>query len=379
MRWPAGVRSSAAACGIKTDGASDVGLLVADDPVAWAGTFTTNAAAAACVGWDRNLRGAPVRAVVVNSGNANACTGEAGRAAVVTSSEGVAGALGCSPQEVLVSSTGTIGIPLDATLITEGLPGLTRDLSDDAGPFARAILTTDTYPKAASTSVGAATIAGVAKGAAMMAPNMATMLAFVATDARSSVEALQASLNDAVNRTFNRLCLDACESTNDMVIVLATGRGPSVEPNELTAGLTEVCAELAEKIARDAEGGTKLLRISIEGALDEPAAVSLGKAVASSDLWRAAAHGGDPNWGRILSALGACDRGLDLERVEVALGDEIVFAKGEPIGRLAVAAATLRRSEVAIRCVVGDGPGEAEVLSADLSEEYVTLNAEGAT
>jgi len=213
----------------------------------------------------------------------------------------------------------------------------------------------------------------------MIAPNMATMLAFVGTDARVPADELQASLGWAVERTFNRLSLDACESTNDSVVALATGAGPEVDANALRAGLLEVCAGLATKIARDAEGATKLVRVSVTGARDEEHAVALGRAVAASDLWRAAVHGGDPNWGRVLAAVGSADRNLDLDAVSVSVGGEILFDRGEPVGVLAAAAAAMRDGEFRVELVLGQGHGSAEVLTADLSEEYVTLNAEVTT
>ncbi|MDQ3771569.1 MAG: bifunctional glutamate N-acetyltransferase/amino-acid acetyltransferase ArgJ [Actinomycetota bacterium] len=378
-RWPQGLQSAGVAAGIKGGDALDLGFLVADGPAVWAGVFTTNAAAAACVAWCRARLGGTVRGVVVNSGNANACTGSSGRAAVEATAAAGAIALGCSADEILVCSTGPIGIPLDARVIAAGLPVAMASLSPDASAFSRSIMTTDTYPKVSSATAGGALVTGVAKGAAMIAPNMATMLAFVGTDARVPADELQASLGWAVERTFNRLSLDACESTNDSVVALATGAGPEVDANALRAGLLEVCAGLATKIARDAEGATKLVRVRVKGARDEEHAVALGRAVAASDLWRAAVHGGDPNWGRVLAAVGSADRNLDLGAVSVSVGGELLFERGEPAGVLAAAAAAMRDGEFSVEVMLGQGHGSAEVLTADLSEEYVTLNAEVTT
>ena len=378
-RWPRGLQSAGVAAGIKDGGALDLGLLVADEPAVWAGVFTTNAAAAACVAWCRGRLGGPVRGVVVNSGNANACTGRAGRAAVVTTTEAGASALGCSTDEILVCSTGPIGKPLDASVIEAALPAATASLSPDASALARSIMTTDTYPKVSSATAGGAQVVGVAKGAAMIAPNMATMLAFVGTDARVSGDELQACLGWAVERTFNRLVLDACESTNDSVMALATGAGPEIDPNALRAGLLKVCGDLATKIARDAEGATKVVRVLVTGARDEDHAAALGRAVAASDLWRAAVHGGDPNWGRVLAAAGSVDRNLDLGSVSVSVGGELLFRRGEPVGALAAAAAAMRDEEFSVEVALDHGEASAEVLTADLSEEYVTLNAEVTT
>jgi glutamate N-acetyltransferase/amino-acid N-acetyltransferase len=213
----------------------------------------------------------------------------------------------------------------------------------------------------------------------MIAPNMATMLAFLGTNADVSADALQAAVGWAVDRSFNRLCLDGCESTNDSVMVFSTGAGPKLGQDELRAGLLEVCSQLALKMARDAEGGTKLVRIRIEGAGTEGHAAELGRAVARSNLWRAAAHGADPNWGRVLAAMGTVDRQLDLERTSVAIGDEVLYSKGEPTGLLGAAAAAMSGDEFAVSVVLDQGDAAAEILTADLSEEYVTLNAEVTT
>jgi glutamate N-acetyltransferase / amino-acid N-acetyltransferase len=182
-----------------------------------------------------------------------------------------------------------------------------------------------------------------------------------------------------VSRSFNRLHLDGCESTNDSVVVLTTGTGPELEPGTLRAALLEVCSDLALKMARDAEGATKLVRVKIEGARSEQHAVELGRAVAGSDLWRAAVHGADPNWGRVLAALGAVDRGLSLNTMSVGIGDELVFDKGEPCGLLASAAAVMRADEFTVSVTLDAGEAGAEVLTTDLTEEYVTLNAEVTT
>lgn len=210
----------------------------------------------------------------------------------------------------------------------------------------------------------------------MLAPNMATMLAFVATDAAVTGDALDEMVTEAVDRSFNRISIDACESTNDSVFVLAGG-SIEVEASVFTRALEGVCRRLAEMIVRDAEGGTKFVRIGIVGAVDERSARELGLAVAASALWRAAVHGGDPNWGRVLSALGASHRDLDLGAIEVSIGDEPVFRSGAPAGTRERAAANMAADEIIVTCRVGIGPGEAEILSADLSPQYVLENAFG--
>jgi len=378
-RWVDGFTSAGVAAGIKPSGDLDLGMLVTERPATWAGTFTRNAAAAACVDWNRAHLGHRARALVVNSGNANACTGGAGRDTVEATAAAAAEQIGCSVDEVLVCSTGPIGVPLDAGLIAAALPAAAGSLTTNVEDFSRSILTTDTFPKVSVASSGEAWVTGVAKGAAMIAPNMATMLAFLGTNADVPAGALRAAVTWAVDQSFNRLCLDGCESTNDSVLVLSTGAGPKLEQDELRAILLEVCSQLALKMARDAEGATKLVRIRIEGASTEAQAAELGRAIARSDLWRAAAHGADPNWGRVLAAMGTVDRHLDVDTTSVAIGDELLFSKGEPTGLLAAAAAAMSGDEFAVSVVLDQGDAAAEILTADLSEEYVTLNAEVTT
>lgn len=375
--WPVGVVGAGVACGIKPDDVRDLGVLVTERPMSWAGTFTTNAAAAACVRWSRSLLGRPVRAVVVNSGNANACTGAAGTDAVEKTAQGAAAVVGCDAREVLVASTGVIGIPLDVDKVVDALPRALASTSGDPGAFAEAILTTDSRTKIAAASHRGASVIGVGKGAAMVAPNMATMLAFLVTDARVG-GALQQILSSAVESTFNRISIDGCESTNDSVFLLST-ESVEVDQEALRLSVGTVCADLAEQMVRDAEGASRVLRIKISGAADDPSAARLGRAVAQSSLWRAAVHGADPNWGRVLAALGATDRSLDLTHVELVIGSEVMFSHGEPCGALELAAKAMDADEVEVSLLLGEGRGAAEVMTADLSPDYVTLNAFGTT
>jgi glutamate N-acetyltransferase / amino-acid N-acetyltransferase len=205
------------------------------------------------------------------------------------------------------------------------------------------------------------------------------MLAFLVTDAAFGGDELQRALDVAVGRSFDRISVDACESTNDSVFLLSTGTAAGVEMDDFAHELENACSELAEQMVRDAEGGSKVVRIAVSGATDDDAAVVLGKAVAASALWRAAVHGGDPNWGRVLAALGTADRALDITRVAVSIGSERVFVGGAPAGSLEMAAKAMAGDVIELACVVGDGPGNAVVLSSDLSPEYVTLNAYGTT
>ena len=376
VKWPDGFSSAGTSCGIKPGGGQDLGAIVTDQSVKWAGTFTRNAAAAASVHWCRSQLGHPVRAIVCNSGNANACTGTAGELAVSTIATETAEIIGCRPEEVLVASTGTIGIPLPVGLITDALPSLLGSAGSKLDAFARAIMTTDTTVKIARADAGEAQVVGVAKGAAMLAPNMATMLAFIATDA--AFDDPQPILTSAVKVSFDRISVDACESTNDSVFLLAGGTVPVAEA-DLGRAVAEVCKDLAEQMVRDAEGGSRFVRIQVSGASDDEAATTLGKAIAASALWRAAVNGADPNWGRVLSALGSADRSLDLSSVSIAVGPETLFDRGEPTGSLEAAAKVMEAEDITLSCVVGTGAGAAKVLSSDLSVEYVSLNAQGST
>ncbi|MBW3594601.1 MAG: bifunctional glutamate N-acetyltransferase/amino-acid acetyltransferase ArgJ [Actinobacteria bacterium] len=379
MTWPEGARSAGVACGIKPGGERDLGLLVLDRPSSWAGTFTRNAAAAAPVHWSRSRLGTPARALVVNSGNANACTGSSGAAAAREEADAVARHLSCHREEVLVASTGPIGVRLPVRDIVMALPTAVNALEADVGPFSESILTTDTRTKVARVPCSSASVVGVAKGAAMLAPNMATMLAFLVTDAAVDPATLQKVADSAVDASFNRISVDACESTNDSVFIFATGTAGDADVDALGAATTDVCRDLATKMVEDAEGASKLVRIRVEGSRDDRVASALGRGIASSVLWRAAVFGNDPNWGRVLAALGAVDRTLDLATVSVAIGDAVVFDKGEPVVDLAAARRNMEGPEVVVVCDVGGGPGAAEVLTADLTPDYVSLNAIGTT
>ena len=374
LSWPEGIRSAGVPCGIKSEGL-DLGLIASDVPIEWAGTFTTNAAAAASVRWSRSLLGSPVRALVVNSGNANACTGPPGDEAVRRTVIHAAAELGCAPEEVLVASTGPIGVALPIARVLSGISAARGALSADCSFFSQAILTTDTKVKLSERRAGGCSIVGVAKGAAMIAPNMATMLAFIATDAALPGDELQSALSSAVSRSFNRISVDSCESTNDSVFLLSTG---AADPgDDFGSALEEVCADLAEQIVLDAEGGTKIIRIEVEGAADEAVAEEIARAIADSALWRAAAGGADPNWGRILSAAGAARRDLDLEAVRLSIGPATVFAAGCPVDEIDLAAKAMQADEIVVKCIVGPGPGIARFLTCDMTESYVTLNAGG--
>jgi len=388
-----GVRMGAVACGVRASAhrdpsLPDLGLLDVGRAVPAAVVVTTNQVrAAACDLAVAHVAAGGVRAVVANSGNANACTGAAGRAGAEAVVAAAAAALGCDATEVVPMSTGVIGVPLPTDRLVAALPDLAASLApgEAAGAaFARAIMTTDTTPKRAALRVSAggstALVGGVAKGSGMIEPALATMLAVVVTDAALDAAACRRVLTDAAAATFNRISVDACGSTNDTVVLLATGTAGPVDPVAVAAGVTAVCAELAHAIVRDGEGVTRLARLRIGGAPDAAAADAWGRAVASSALFRTALHGSDPNWGRVLAAMGTTSRPLDPERIAVRFGGIEVCRDGAavPYDR-AAAVEALRAAEVAIDVDMGLGDASATLLVGDLSAGYVHINAEYTT
>lgn len=378
MRWPQGVTSAGVASGIKGGDSLDLGVLAFDQPCSWAGVFTQNAAAAAPVVWSKARAGERVRALVVNSGNANACTGERGREAVRQTAEHCAGAFGCAPGEVLVASTGPIGVHLPVDRVRAGVDEAVVALTTDAGPFSRAIMTTDTFEKTVEVPVGTGRIVGVAKGAAMLAPRMATMLAFIVTDV-STEGSMRDALRSAVDPSFNSISIDGCESTNDSVYLFSTAASGMVSDDEFGVALQRVCAELAEMMLADAEGGTKIVDVEVSGAPSAPEAARLARSVAASSLWRAATHGADPNWGRVVAALGTALGESEIANLVLSIGPEIVFAHGEPTGSLDVARKAMLEKRFKVVCDLGLGEASATLHTVDLTPEYVALNAEGST
>ena len=370
-----GFRAAGIHCGIKESGAPDLALVAADGAVPAAAVFTRNKVQAAPVRFSRSLLAGAraAKGVVVNSGNANAATGAAGDDVA----RRMAACVGEGPW--LVCSTGLIGIPLPVEKVEAAAPDLCKALAGgpDAGlAAATAIMTTDTRPKQAAVTLSGITVGGMAKGAAMLHPDMATMLAVVTTDADVEADALQASLGTAVERTFNRLCTDGCMSTNDTVVVLASGRsGTEPTPPEFTSALTEVCAQLAEQMASDAEGATRLVRVRVTGARSEADAVAAARSVAKSDLVRCSFYGGDPYWGRVLAELGASAVPLDPDRITIAYGDVIVCRNGAPASYDPDAAhAASSAGEVIVTAHLGAGRAEAEILTCDLTHAYIDEN-----
>mgnify|MGYP005849907049 CR=1 FL=1 len=378
-------------CGLKVTGALDLALVVSDRPCTAAGVFTTNRVKAAPVLYDQAALArdaANVRAVVVNAGNANACTGAQGEANAAHTARLAAEALSVAPEGVLVLSTGVIGVPLNMAAVARGVDLAARRLAPGGwGDAARAIMTTDTRPKASCRSVGYR-VGGIAKGAGMIAPDMATMLAVLVTDAAVAAPDLQRALEAAVEVSFNRIVVDGDMSTNDTALLLASGAsGVRVEGEALgafQAALTEVCVELAQDIVRDAEGGTRFVTLRVSGALDVAAARQVANAIATSPLVKTAIYGGDPNWGRVLAAAGRSGAPVEADRMALTLlscSDDAetealqLVASGTPLAYdERHAAALMSAPEIALHLDLGMGNAETTVWTCDLSHDYVTIN-----
>ncbi len=378
MRLPQGFRTAAGTAGLKVSGKPDCALIVADAPLRWALAATTNTLEAACVTRNRaRLKSeGPVRAVVINSGNANCATGARGVRDNDLFATAAAAALGVLPDDVLTASTGIIGEPLPVEKLGRVLPIMTAHLSDDAATLARAILTTDLVEKTAEVTLeSGARIVGVAKGSGMIHPNMATMFGFVLTDADLPQGALRSLWGDVVMRSFNQVTVDGDTSPNDMAFLLANPR-VAVDEDEFTWGLTQVAQDLAKRIARDGEGATKLLDVQVTGAETDAEARRAARAVVLSPLVKSAAHGNDPNWGRILSSVGASRVALSLDAVSIYVQGVEVY-RGAP-GRFSAAEVSAKMAaetlEIRVDLAVGTGSGRA--WGCDLSAEYVHINAD---
>jgi glutamate N-acetyltransferase/amino-acid N-acetyltransferase len=387
-----GFSASGVAAGIKSAGDTlDVACLFADRPAPWAAMLTTNKFAAAPVLLARELlkRGGPLQAVLVNSGNANAATGAEGLRRARTVAAAVARVLELPPGRVLVSSTGIIGRPLPAAKIVRAVPEAVRTLEPGGGArAAAAIMTTDTFPKEAALElrVGgkAVRIGGMTKGAGMIHPRMATMLAYLTTDAAIAQPVLRRLLAAAVERTFNRIDIDGDTSTNDTVVLMAGGasgaRVPASGPDHerFAAALHEVCRRLAELIVRDGEGATKLVEVVVTGARTAKDALAVADAVANSKLVKTAWFGNDLNWGRIAAAVGYAGAKVDPDRVAISLNGKAVVAKGRGVAPARLAKAALEIRKPVLRFVIDLGLGKAadRVLTCDLTDKYVFINAD---
>jgi glutamate N-acetyltransferase/amino-acid N-acetyltransferase len=377
-----GVTLGAAQAGIRKSGRRDLLVVALARGSKVAGVFTKNrfCAAPVQVAKAHLASGRPTRALVVNTGNANAGTGQSGVADAVASCEAAARLLGCDPREVLPFSTGVIMEPLPLDRIVAGLPACVADLREDNWVrAAEAIMTTDTVPKAASRRAGGATVTGIAKGAGMIRPDMATMLGFVATDAALSQQALQALVEHAAANSFNRVSVDGDTSTNDSFILIATGAAGRCDRALVREAVLEVSQGLAQAIVRDGEGATKFITVKVEKGRSEAECASVAYAIAHSPLVKTAFFASDPNLGRLLAAIGNSGvRGLDVNRVELYLGEVQVAKAGgrAPAYREEDGKRAMAKSEITVRVVLNRGRAATTVWTCDLSHEYVTINAE---
>lgn len=377
----AGFVASGVAAGIKASGDPDLSLVATVDglPVAAAGVFTRNLMTAPPVQVTRaHLRssGGQAAAVVLNSGNANAATGEAGSRDAETMCAAVAAELGADPHHVLVCSTGLIGIPMPIEVIEAAVPSLVAArAADGGGAAARAIMTTDTHPKEVVVRGQGFTVGGMAKGAAMLSPNMATMLAVLTTDAAASPDQLHEALVAGVANSFNTLDVDGCTSTNDTVLLFASGAAGPVDPAAFNAAVAQACADLAAQMAGDAEGATKVVRLTVTGAHSDDDAATGARAVARSQLVKCSWYGNDPYWGRIASDLGSSGIAFDSALVSVAYGGVTVCRDGVEIDhdRDDVAAYMAGR-HLEIVADLGLGAGRATILTNDLTHAYIDEN-----
>jgi len=393
-RMPAigGLTMASGACGLRYKGRSDVMLAVMEPGTTIAGAFTRSLTASAPVDWCKKaLKGGTVRAVIVNSGNANAFTGKLGEEAVEETVEAVAGALGCKAAEVFVSSTGVIGEPLPANRLVSALPRLAKKLKPGGWPgAAKAIMTTDTFPKGAVTraKIGTkeVTICGISKGSGMIAPDMATMLGYIFTDAKIDQKILQTCLKSAVDKSFNAITVDSDTSTSDTVLLCATGAAKNRAPktagdpalSEFRAALDAVALDLAQQIVRDGEGASKFITVSVTWAENTKAAKTIALAIANSPLVKTAIAGEDANWGRIVMAVGKAGEKADRDALDIRIGGVQVTEDGfrKPGYDETPVAKHMKGREIDIAVDVGIGRGKATVWTCDLTYDYIRINAD---
>jgi glutamate N-acetyltransferase/amino-acid N-acetyltransferase len=386
----AGVRFATAEAGIKYKNRTDVLLAAFDAGTSVAGVFTTSKCPSAPVDWCREkLAAGTARGLLVNSGNANAFTGMKGRTTVDISAAHAAAALGVDPATIFLASTGVIGEPLDA----DKFAAVTSDMAGrlNEGPWmdaAKAIMTTDTYPKLATATVDfdgvTVSIAGIAKGSGMIAPSMATMLSFIFTDAPIAAPALQALLQPLIDRSFNAVTVDSDTSTSDTCLVFATGKA-AIDPIDsaddarakiLAEALGDVLHELALLVVRDGEGATKQVTVTVEGAVDDASAFRIAQSIANSPLVKTAIAGEDANWGRVVMAVGKAGEPADRDRLSIAFGDFVVAENGERAAGYdeAAASAYMKNEELDLRVGLGLGTGAASVYTCDLTHGYIDIN-----
>lgn len=376
MKLPQGFKSASIAAGLKSTGALDLTLIQNEGPLfIGAAVFTSNKVVAAPVIWSRQVvKGGTVRAAVLNSGGANACTGPQGFADTHKTAEHVGSLLDISAGEVIVCSTGLIGELLPMEKIFSGLDAIAPVLSSDGlQTSAQAIMTTDSVPKIATANLNGVEFAAIAKGAGMLAPALATMLSVVMTDAVVSVNA-QGIFQRVTDRTYNRIDSDGCTSTNDTVLFMASGAsGSSIDDSDLEAMLMKVCGSLADQLIADAEGSTKTVAIKVVNAASEKDAVEVGRACARNNLLKAAIFGGDPNWGRVLAAAGTADAQLDPLTIDVKLNGVQVCTNSAPDADKATVDFAARLVEIEIDLKIGTST--ATIMTNDLSHDYVHENS----
>jgi glutamate N-acetyltransferase/amino-acid N-acetyltransferase len=389
---PKGFLAVGVKCGIKKSGKPDLGLIVCPGGAKAAAVFTTNKITSAAVEVSkRHVKSADIYAVVVNSGNANACTGQAGVKNAIKMCSETAGFLVVDPHEVLVASTGLIGKKLPMKAVSAGIADAIGQLRGSAAAglnFTKAIMTTDTKPKTACRRVEISgkrvTIAGTVKGAGMIAPNMATTLCFITTDAAITKPLLSKALKIAIGDSLNKLTVDGHQSTNDTAIILASGLAgnrPIVSQcpryKKFAKALTELCDDLAKQMALDAEGATRMFKVVIEGAATKADAAKAARAVANYDLVKCAIHGGDPNWGRIICAVGSCGVKLNPKKLSCTIGDIAVFSRGRPVKfNPKKVSKIISQKEHTIAVNLGAGKYWDFCCGCDLSKGYVTINAD---
>jgi len=386
---PHGFQASGIAAGLKPSGKLDMALLLAPEQAVCAGTFTTSVVRAACVDLCAErlaANGGKARAVLINSGQANACTGDRGLIDSQRATQALADQLGLDAEALLICSTGVIGVPIPMPTLLAGLDPLVAALSATGGEAAAtAILTTDLVSKqvALEAELGGrrVRIGGIAKGSGMIHPDMATMLGFFSCDAGLDPSIWKAMVGQAVQRSFNAITVDGDTSTNDTVLAFAAGDPlDSVHHAALEQGLTEAMQHLAKAIARDGEGATCLIEVQVEGALDEPSAQRVARTIVGSSLVKTAVHGRDPNWGRIVAAAGRSGVPFDPEQVALWIGPHQLMQSGQPLSFDHEAASRVLRSEtVPIKIQLGDGPGNGLAWGCDLSDQYVRINADYTT
>lgn len=391
----AGVRLATAEAGIRYKNRTDVLLAIMDKGTAVAGVFTKSKCPSAPVEWCRaKLKGGKARALVVNSGNANAFTGKTGRGSTALTAKIAAKAVGCSESEIFLASTGVIGEPLDATKFDGVLERLAE--TAEAGDYlaaAKAIMTTDTFPKVATATVklgkAKVTINGMAKGAGMIAPDMATMLSFIFTDAPIAPAALQALLKAGVEDTFNAVTIDGDTSTSDTLLAFATGaaaehgapkisRASDPRLKAFTKAFNQILADLSEQVARDGEGARKLVEITVEGAKTKASARKIAMSIANSPLVKTAIAGEDANWGRVVMAVGKAGEPADRDKLSIAFNGIRVAKSGarDPSYDEAQVSEAMKAPEIAIKVSLGLGKGRDRVLTCDLTKEYVAINGD---